>query len=176
VRTSSVKTGQAILPIPADAAAIGHARSFTAAFLRDHGVAGLSDTVVLLVSELVTNALLHSSSSAELRLLLTKSDLRVEVRDKSPATPYVKQYSDTATTGRGMLIVDTLAKSWGAKAENSGKVVWFTMDVASEFDRPVAVTSRTRGSAASSSRGSAAAGYRFSRSFASAVNPLATAC
>lgn len=170
-----MKSGQAILAIPADAAAIGHARRFTAAFLREHGVAGLSDTVVLLVSELVTNALLHSSSSAELRLRLTKSALRVEVKDKSLATPYVKQYSDAATTGRGMLIVDTLAKSWGAEAENSGKIVWFTMDVGSEFDQPVAATSRTRGSAASSSQGSAAAGYRFSR-YAAGVNPLASAC
>ena len=171
-----MKTGQAILPIPLDAAAIGRARRFTAAFLRDHGVAGPIDTVVLLVSELVTNALLHSSASAELRLLLTKRGLRVEVKDKSPSTPYVKQYSDTATTGRGMIIVDTLAKSWGAKAENSGKVVWFTMDVASEVDQPVTAAARTRGSAASSSHGSAAGGYRSSRYYGAAVNALASAC
>ena len=140
----ALKTDYATLSVPADSAAIGRARSFTASFLQDHGLASLIDTVVLLVSELVTNAVLHSGSAAELRLQIGDRGLRVEVRDKSSTTPFVKHYSEMATTGRGMLIVDSLAKSWGSEADASGKVVWFTLDALDESAQPFGAGAQAR--------------------------------
>ncbi len=157
-----MSTREATLAIPADTAAIGRARRFTAAFLEEQGAGELIDTVVLMVSELVTNALLHSGASAQLRLLLTDSGLRAEVRDTSPATPFVKQYSETATTGRGMVIVDALAKSWGANTDASGKVVWFTVDVDLKSGHRLPAGARARTSRRTSGS-SASGGYQLFR-------------
>jgi histidine kinase-like protein len=100
-------------------------------------MAELIETMVLLVSEVVTNAILHSGSGAELRLILSGETVRAEVRDRSSTPPAVKQYSETATTGRGMLIVESLATAWGTEVEAKGKVVWFSVDAASSFGEPV---------------------------------------
>jgi histidine kinase-like protein len=100
-------------------------------------MAELIETMVLMVSEVVTNAILHSGSGAELRLILSGETVRAEVRDRSSALPAVKQYSETATTGRGMLIVEALATAWGTEVEGKGKVVWFSVDAASSFGEPV---------------------------------------
>lgn len=124
-------TEQASLTIPPDSASIAGSRRFTESFLRAHGLDRLTDTMVLLVSEVVTNAIIHGESGAELCLMLTGTTIRAEVRDGSRALPAVKQYSDNATTGRGMLIVESLASSWGTESDPKGKVVWFALDAAS---------------------------------------------
>jgi anti-sigma regulatory factor (Ser/Thr protein kinase) len=124
----TLNTEEALLSIPQNSAAIGTARRFAAAFLRSHEQEELVDTVVLLVSEVVTNAILHGGSGAELRLILSGQALRAEVRDPSSALPAVKRYSVTATTGRGMMIVEALATSWGSEEDGTGKVVWFSVD------------------------------------------------
>lgn len=125
-----MKTEQASLLIPSDSAAIAGARRFTETFMRGHGMAGLIDAMVLMVSEVVTNAIIHGGSDAELRLILTGEAVRVEVADRSAALPAVRQYSDTATTGRGMMIVESLASAWGTQSRGDGKVVWFVVDAA----------------------------------------------
>lgn len=124
-------TQQASLTIPPDSASIAGARRFTESFLRGHGLDRLTDAMVLLVSEVVTNAIIHGGSGAELCLMLTGTSIRAEVRDGSRALPAVKQYSDNATTGRGMLIVESLASSWGTESDPKGKVVWFALDASS---------------------------------------------
>jgi anti-sigma regulatory factor (Ser/Thr protein kinase) len=123
-----LNTEEALLSIPPSSAAIGDARRFAAAFLRNHELEDLIETVVLLVSEVVTNAILHGGSGAELRLILSGQTLRAEVRDRSSALPAVKKYSETATTGRGMMIVESLATAWGTEEDGTGKVVWFSVD------------------------------------------------
>jgi len=132
-----LKSDEALLSIPPDSASIATARRFTAAFLRNRELTDLIDTVVLLVSEVVTNAILHSGSEAELRLLRSGGAVRAEVRDRSSVLPAVVQYSDTATTGRGMLIVESLATAWGTEVDGKGKVVWFSVDIASYVTKPV---------------------------------------
>lgn len=132
-----MSTQEALLSIPPSSAAIRTARRFTAAFLRENELAELIDTVVLLVSEVVTNAIIHGGTGAELRLIVSGEAVRAEVRDRSSALPSVKQYSETATTGRGMLVVDSLATAWGTEVEGRGKLVWFSVDVASYIDEPM---------------------------------------
>ena len=72
------------------------------------------DTVVLLVSEVVTNAVLHARSD----VFLTVSDegeiARVEVRDSSPMPPRLHRFAVESATGRGLRLLDQLALRWGA--------------------------------------------------------------
>lgn len=107
--------------------AIGEARRFTRDQLNAWGVADLTETAILMISELVTNAILHGGDGAVLTLVLTDIKFRAEVRDSSPVVPVMRGYSDTATTGRGMVIVDALAADWGSFPVEGGKIVWFEL-------------------------------------------------
>ncbi len=120
---------KADLRLPAETAAVASARRFTESWLAQWKLSHLTDTMNLLVTELVTNAVVHGGTQADLKLLFDSGRLRVEVRDGNSATPKVKNYSTTATTGRGMQIVDALADRWGTKNEGPGKVVWLECKV-----------------------------------------------
>lgn len=120
---------QADLRLPAEAAAVASARRFTESWLGRWKLSHLTETMNLLVTELVTNAVVHGGTGADLKLLFDSECLRVEVRDGSSAKPRVKNYSTTATTGRGMQIVDALADRWGTTEEDPGKVVWLEFEV-----------------------------------------------
>jgi anti-sigma regulatory factor (Ser/Thr protein kinase) len=115
---------QASCSIPADPAELAAARQFAQARLDEWGIPSLADSTKLVVSELATNAVLHGGSAPELSMKLDGLVLRIEVRDTSAALPQVKPHSETATTGRGMVIVEALSSNWGAEADDSGKVVW----------------------------------------------------
>jgi anti-sigma regulatory factor (Ser/Thr protein kinase) len=87
----------------------------------------LADTAELLVSELVTNAFLHSAGS-RIRLALTAAHgvLRCEVSDVGHRVPRVLA-AGSATNGRGMFLVDALALRWGCEQDGTGKTVWFEL-------------------------------------------------
>lgn len=123
--------------VPDDASGVAAARRFTRACLGDWGLDGTSDVAVLLVSEAVTNALLHTGRSPSLQLRAGPAGLRVEVRDASPALPAPRHPDATATTGRGLQLLDALASRWGTEAHGGGKVVWFEVEV-TEMGEPTA--------------------------------------
>ena len=81
------------------------------------------EDAVLLVSEVVTNAVVHACSAPRLIVTVVGDRLRVEVHDGSRALP-VMQPSSLAIGGRGLRIVDQLADAWGASITSTGKVVW----------------------------------------------------
>lgn len=118
---------EAQLQIPPVSSGIGDARRFTRDRLKAWGLASVADNAILMISELVTNAILHGGEGAVLTLMVDDLKIRAEVRDSSPALPVVRSYSETATTGRGMVIVDALAAAWGTFAVDGGKVVWFEL-------------------------------------------------
>lgn len=106
--------------------AVGHARRFTRRTLRSWNVpADAQDAVLLIVSELVTNALVHTDGRVRLDLTLVNHRLRVAVADASPRTP-VKPTSIgwEATGGRGILLVEAMSAAWGAVPVSGGKQVW----------------------------------------------------
>jgi hypothetical protein len=113
--------------IPPVSTGIGEARRFTRDRLKTWGLLAVADNAILMISELVTNAILHGGEGAVLTLTYDDLKVRAEVRDSSPAMPVVRSYSETATTGRGMVIVDALAAAWGTFAVDGGKVVWFEL-------------------------------------------------
>jgi anti-sigma regulatory factor (Ser/Thr protein kinase) len=84
---------------------------------------------ILLTSELVTNAIVHGESPVTVAVSWSGEQLRVEVHDRSrflPA-PWPVISAVDAETGRGLLLVDTLATDWGFYRTPGGKVVYFTL-------------------------------------------------
>jgi anti-sigma regulatory factor (Ser/Thr protein kinase) len=108
---------------------VAEARRLVAGYLRERGEED-GEVAVLLVSELVTNAILHGRAPLELRAHTEGSALRVEVRDQEAASPPVLRGDADLTEvgGRGLQLVDTLADRWGWCEEDQGKVVWFELD------------------------------------------------
>ncbi len=92
------------------------------------GLEDLSFTAELLVSELVTNALRYATGDLELRLLRDRT-LVCEVRDHVDALPRARQAADDDEGGRGLQVVHRLAKRWGARPAERGKVVWCELEL-----------------------------------------------
>ena len=88
----------------------------------------LTDLALLLVSEVVTNAVLHARSEIRLCVGWNGDAVRVEVADESPVLPVPQHYSEMATTGRGMHLVEEVATAWGSDPVDPGKVVWFELN------------------------------------------------
>ncbi|NBE51387.1 SpoIIE family protein phosphatase [Streptomyces boluensis] len=87
----------------------------------------LTDSVELLVSEVVTNAVRYASRPITLRLLRTDV-LRCEVGDDVPQLPRLRQARADDEGGRGLYLVNRMARRWGATRLSTGKVVWFELN------------------------------------------------
>ena len=90
--------------------------------------AGARDVAVLLVDELVSNALLHTSGGLRLRVSVVGEVVRVDVYDREHGTPVLKDVEPDGESGRGLLIVDSLASAWGVDELPGGTRVWFRID------------------------------------------------
>jgi len=111
---------------PEDAAP-GQARRLVRRTLERWDLPELTDSVELLVSEVVTNAVRYASRPVTLRLLRTDV-LRCEVGDDVPQLPRMRQARVTDEEGRGLYLVNKMARRWGATRLSTGKVVWFEMN------------------------------------------------
>lgn len=81
----------------------------------------------LLVTELVTNAIVHTGSGPHLELELHPDHLRVSVEDADPAPPVRQQPLPTRAGGRGIVILEELSDHWGVQPTGAGKAVWFEL-------------------------------------------------
>lgn len=106
---------------------VGAARRFVRDVLMSRQVAGsVVDTVELLTSEVVTNAIIHGRSGPLLAVDVSDRAIRVAVGDGSPELPVRRLGRPDDVSGRGVLIVEELATSWGVVRERNGsKRVWF---------------------------------------------------
>ncbi len=95
-------------------------RSLTAAGRDD-----LVETAELLVSEVVTNALLHAGTPIDVALSMRPEGLFVEIGDGSPHLPSRRSYTATARTGRGLMMLEQMVDDWGVVANPPGKTIWF---------------------------------------------------
>jgi anti-sigma regulatory factor (Ser/Thr protein kinase) len=112
------------------------ARRMTRQLLAEWQLETLSDTALLVVSELVTNAVNASGNldcpglrpvswqMLALTVRLAGTGLQMEVWDPNPAPPALQAPDVTSEGGRGLLIVECLADRWGHHAADGGKVVW----------------------------------------------------
>jgi anti-sigma regulatory factor (Ser/Thr protein kinase) len=114
-----------VLDLPPTTDSVPVARRFVRARLGDRATD--VDTATLLVSEVVTNAILHARTTVTLTVEVTDEGVRIAVRDGSPVPPRIHSFSATSATGRGLRLLDRLAKRWGVYADpaTGGKVVWF---------------------------------------------------
>lgn len=124
------------LEIRPDPAEVGRARRWARSCLAGSGIEAdepLAETLILLVSELVTNAVVHTGCPAVLRLSLPgvatgSATVRLEVADTSCQAPVQRCAEGDETGGRGLALVDGLADRWGWSAEGAGKRIWCELD------------------------------------------------
>ena len=115
-----------------DPAEVGRARRLVCEQLEGWGLHDLDHTTALLVSELVTNALLHGHPPLCLIAKDILTGVRIEVHDANPeGAPQVRDDDTGMQSGRGLQLVDALATRWGwAEATiGAGKYVWFEVDL-----------------------------------------------
>ena len=101
------------------------ARRFVGEALAEWECDDARDVVELLVSELVTNAVMHARSRADVAVVLRRDVVRIEVGDESAEVPLPRQPAPDARTGRGLELVGRMASAWGVEERQGGKVVWF---------------------------------------------------
>lgn len=90
----------------------------------DEATVGVAE---LLVSELATNSVRHAACEFELRILDGR-EIRIELSDGGEGIPSPRAPTAWETSGRGLRIVDGLAKDWGVLVASDRKTVWFTLD------------------------------------------------
>jgi anti-sigma regulatory factor (Ser/Thr protein kinase) len=111
-----------------DAASVRDARQLVAEAMAGYDP-DIRDAAILLVGEVVTNAVVHGGGRFLLQVDASPARLRVEVTDSTAGNPHVLQMAAEREHGRGMVIVDTLATNWGTAHQGTQKVVWFELGV-----------------------------------------------
>jgi anti-sigma regulatory factor (Ser/Thr protein kinase) len=129
------------LPLRACADSVGVARRYFASIARERALpAALRDAGSLIVSELVTNAVVHGSDPITLRVTPMPRTLRLAVSDgcDRPPTPRLRSSEhpiaadpESADHGRGLAIVDGLADQWGCEpsVQTPGKTIWCHLSI-----------------------------------------------
>jgi anti-sigma regulatory factor (Ser/Thr protein kinase) len=116
-----------VLELDPDPRSVAHARRWCREVLHPFGDSDALATVSLLVSELVSNAVLHARTPCRLHLDVDEQRIRVEVHDLDDRLPVAAAGCDpSASSGRGLLIVQALSSDYGVAADVAGgKRVWF---------------------------------------------------
>lgn len=140
---------QTQLEVQPDPAEVSRARKWARSRIGGWGIASddpVAEVLVLIISELVTNAVVHTGCSAVLRMFCSATVsagdgylVRVEVADASETPPRPRHARGADTGGRGLALIDHLADRWGWQQEERGKRVWC------ELDRRRPVLARTAG-------------------------------
>lgn len=120
---------QAAIQLPPSRQSPRAARRFVERVLDAWGCTDVVDTVTLLVSELVGNAVMHAGSEVKLTVRLVGDRLRVDVADRSTKIPRRREAGKDDQTGRGSDLVEIMASSWGISGRPDGKSVWFEVEL-----------------------------------------------
>ncbi len=122
-------TAATVTTLPPTGRSAAAARRTIERALDEADLRGLLDEALLLVTELVTNAVVHAGTEIELRIETAPEGLRVEVVDRSPGSLPVIQPApaETREGGRGVFLLDALADEWGTRHFSGGKSVWFQL-------------------------------------------------
>jgi PAS domain S-box-containing protein len=110
-----------------EALSVPAGRRFVDKALRSWDRTAQADTASLLVSELLTNAVCHAEGPIRLGVRHSVSELVVEITDRSPHLPRQQSGDADDEHGRGLILVDALAHSWGTRPGLDGKTVWFSL-------------------------------------------------
>ncbi|WP_329023897.1 SpoIIE family protein phosphatase [Streptomyces sp. NBC_00690] len=141
---SSVITARAAASFDPVGRSVATARAFVRDTLQGWGHSEVVDDAVVLTSELVTNAIIHAGTAADVLCLRTEDSVRVEVADRYPEREVPIQSATRALgnldseNGRGLLLCSALASRWGVEYTPTHKQVWFQLDLP---QRPVGTRS-----------------------------------
>lgn len=144
---SAVITARAAATFDPVARSVATARAFVRDTLQGWGYTDVVDDAVVLTSELVTNAVVHAGTAADVLCLRTEDGVRVEIADhyperEIPLQPAGLNFGNSESeNGRGLLLCAALASRWGVEYSPTRKHVWFQLDLP---DRPVGVRSAAR--------------------------------
>lgn len=110
---------------------IAGARQQVRELLHDWNCGDQVDSAVLLVSEMLTNVLVHTDADALLVAEMTgdggERRMRIEVTDAGDALPHKRHPGELASSGRGLVLMDMLADAWGVDPRGDGKSIWFEL-------------------------------------------------
>jgi DNA-binding NarL/FixJ family response regulator len=118
--------------LPADLVSPAAARRFVEETLAQWDCSEALETVKLLVSEVVANAVVHASSEVRVEIRLLPEAIRVVIGDTDPTTPTRRDPSLLDESGRGLALVEAMSTAWGVDSTGRGKDVWFEVP---RFDR-----------------------------------------
>jgi CheY-like chemotaxis protein/anti-sigma regulatory factor (Ser/Thr protein kinase) len=118
---------EASVELPRDDVSVVRARRFVREMLETWRCPP-NDDAVLVVSELVTNALVHAKSGVWVTLRARGGRVRVEVADRGAGSPEPRAPSPETVGGRGLLLVAAVAETWGIDPSDDGKVVWAELE------------------------------------------------
>ncbi|WP_051796447.1 SpoIIE family protein phosphatase [Streptomyces sp. NRRL S-87] len=130
---SAVITARAAASFEPEGRSVATARAFVRDTLQGWGFADIVDDAVVLTSELVTNAVVHAGTRADVLCLRSADGVRVEVADHYPEREVPLQHPDRAYAspdhegGRGLMLCAALADRWGVEYATAGKHVWFQL-------------------------------------------------
>ncbi|MEU8544897.1 SpoIIE family protein phosphatase [Streptomyces sp. NPDC048717] len=140
---SSVITARAAASFEPAGRSVATARAFVRDTLQGWGYAEIVDDAVVLTSELVTNAVIHAGTSADVLCLRHEDGVRIEVADRYPEREIPLQLNRSPgnpdrENGRGLMLCAALATRWGVDYAPTHKHVWFHLDLP---ERPVGTRS-----------------------------------
>jgi serine phosphatase RsbU (regulator of sigma subunit)/anti-sigma regulatory factor (Ser/Thr protein kinase) len=133
--TAAPEQTRASHELPGDPTAAGEARRFVAGVLREWGIdEDCVDTAELCVSELVTNAVIHSGTTSTVTVQADPEYLLVLVQDRGGrgAVRLPDELDPESVSGRGLSLVDALASAWSAEHSTDGTTVWFELALSGE--------------------------------------------
>lgn len=133
IRMPEAPKATAVVDLPSEQRSVPVGREFAAATVDtwDYPDGQTRDTVELLTSELLTNAVRHGRGGAvTLRLLCFHDRVTVEVTDFSTRGPRMRRAGVEDESGRGLMLVQALAQTWGTRPSSGGKTVWCTVSPA----------------------------------------------
>ena len=121
-----------MLELPPEPESPTRARRFARAQLADALPSDAVESVALLVTELVTNAVVHARTPLRVVVEPASDSVRIEVEDGSLREPVLRDRRVDEISGRGLQLVDVIADEWGVETTETGKRVWCVVSLASD--------------------------------------------
>jgi anti-sigma regulatory factor (Ser/Thr protein kinase) len=120
-----------LMTLPASSESVRTGRHTTRVVLSAWRLSGLEEDAVLVVSELLTNAVRHArdTDAIELDLHATRAGLRIEIQDRDRQWPRPRVVNELSESGFGFVLIDALAAKWGVRETETGKAVWAELDI-----------------------------------------------
>jgi DNA-binding NarL/FixJ family response regulator len=123
---------RARVSLPSDPRSPARARAFVRSTCRDWQCDSVADAAALVVSELVTNAVVHARTGSELRLSRVESSLLIGVTDAGGGSPDVFDAQTDDEHGRGLVLISALSTAWGVDGDDDRKTIWAQVPIPAE--------------------------------------------